>query len=310
MGSGALFRLAVLAAAIAASVVACAAPAVEDEVDESEGALTGTCESVCATDGELEATDLLVSVNRSSGLKRTFAPKRTRVPDAYAAQPTWLRPLALGYFMQMADAAKRDLRRTIKVGSGYRGFCRQCELFDGYAKKEGEAKADTFSARAGHSEHQLGTTADIFSETDTFMGGPYDIPGTCEADAGLYAWLDAHAYEFGYMNSYPPNDAEAGDRLVSRTYRYTKYVPEPWHWRFVGKRAAEVHHALSLETQVRFSTHEFIDLLTKPLEALPEGSREHAERARLIVTRLGYTVESLELEHDDDRAAAARVASR
>lgn len=303
----ALSKLVFLAAAATLAMAACASPAEGDETGETEDELNGTCERVCARDGTLDADDLLVSVNREAGLKRSFVPSRVKILPAYASQPGTLRPLALGYFMQMADAAKADLRRTIKVGSGYRGFCRQCELFQGYTDREGEEKADTFSARAGHSEHQLGTTADIFSETGTFMGGPYGIPGTCEKDPELYTWLDEHAWTYGFMNSYPPNAAEAGDRLASRTYAYTKYVPEPWHWRFVGKRAARIHFELSRETGIRFSTHEFIDLLKKPIDTLPEGSRAHAKRAREITAALGFTPETLEAVDEGDAAALRRA---
>jgi LAS superfamily LD-carboxypeptidase LdcB len=217
----------------------------------------------CAPDPDaLACMELLVGVNRDVGLSDDFVPETISVPGGYGTRDGLeLRPLALGYFMEMADAARSATGRRLRVGSSYRSFCTQCALFADYASSYGEEQANTFSAHAGHSEHQLGTTADLFDEDDDFLGGPYDIAGSAAADPEIYAWLDANAWTYGFMNSYPPNDADHGDRFASRTYQYTKYIPEPWHWRYVGRAAAARHHDLHEATGIRVSCAELMDLL-------------------------------------------------
>jgi LAS superfamily LD-carboxypeptidase LdcB len=235
-------------------------------------------ESCACSGGALAGDQLLLGVNRAVGLSSTYEPSVVAVPAAYGSGR--LRPLALGYFMQMADAARAETGRRFQVGSPYRSFCTQCGLFASYAATWGEEEANTFSARAGHSEHQLGTTMDIVDEGG-FIGGPYDIPAA-PADPELYTWLDEHAWAYGFVNSYPPNDADRGDRFASRTYAITGYIPEPWHWRFVGKRAAEVHRLQGERAGLRISTHE-------------------------LIATLGDAAADLEAPHPDDAAALARA---
>jgi D-alanyl-D-alanine carboxypeptidase len=87
------------------------------------------------------------------------------------------------------------------------------------------AEARRFSARAGHSEHQLGTALDFKAAgggspwTQSFARSPHAL------------WLVANAWRFGWIQSYPPG-AET----------QTCYGAEAWHYRYVGRDvAAEVH---------------------------------------------------------------------
>jgi hypothetical protein len=253
-------------------------------------------ESCSCTGGTLTGDELLLGVNRAVGLSSAFEPAVAAVPAAYGTGR--LRPLALGYFMELADAADAGAGRRIQVGSPYRSFCTQCALFASYAATYGEEEANTFSARAGHSEHQLGTTMDIV-DSGGFIGGPYDIP-SAPADPALYAWLDDNAWAYGYVNSYPPNLADGGDRFASRTYAVTGYIPEPWHWRFVGKRTALVHRRLGERAGLRLSTHELV-------AALGDPGHELAGEVALVLAELGYAPADLEAPHPDDAAALARA---
>ena len=79
----------------------------------------------------------------------------------------------------------------------------------------GKVKAETLSAKAGHSEHQLGLAIDVFT---TAAGGG----GTQK----YFAWMRANAYEFGWTQSYQKGRAIDG------------YIVEPWHWRYVGRDLA------------------------------------------------------------------------
>src|SRR5690606_18737682 len=81
--------------------------------------------------------------------------------------------------------------------------------------------ANAFSADQGFSEHQLGTTVDF---TTTGLGGGLQGFGNTPA----YQWLVQNAYKYGFVLSYPEDNAY--------------YVFEPWHWRYVGEDLAEDLH--------------------------------------------------------------------
>ena len=77
-------------------------------------------------------------------LNSGFAVRRHIIPDLKA----------------MAEAARRAGAR-LAVQSAYRGFATQKATFDYWVRVHGYAVAVKESARAGHSEHQLGTTIDF-----------------------------------------------------------------------------------------------------------------------------------------------------
>jgi D-alanyl-D-alanine carboxypeptidase len=110
------------------------------------------------------------------------------------------------------------------AASSYRSFEQQAITFQSWVDRKGLEAAERESARAGHSEHQLGTTTDL---TTTANGGNLDaFRGTPEAE-----WVAANSWKYGFIVSYPP-DSE----------HITGYVWEPWHIRYVGVDiAAEVH---------------------------------------------------------------------
>ena len=90
----------------------------------------------------------------------------------------------------------------------------------------GQASADTFSARPGHSEHQTGLAIDVNSVDDSFRGTPEAI------------WLADNCYKYGFIIRYP--EGKEG---------ITGYKYEPWHIRYVGSEIAKkVHDAGSNAT--------------------------------------------------------------
>lgn len=191
-------------------------PADEDASAVSSIAL---CSTECRS-GTMHGNGLLTPVNRTNGLRADWAPATTVLPAAYRQPaPQSMRADAAAQFMAMADAA-RAAGVNIVCLSGYRSFATQCTLFANYAASHGCEEANTFSAHAGHSEHQLGTVCDIAlaSSASTFItpGGAADT------------WLRAHAHEFGFANSYPNDDPSLNDG----------YIHEPWHYRHIGVSAA------------------------------------------------------------------------
>ncbi len=115
---------------------------------------------------------------------------------------------------------------NIYLGSGYRSYDLQSTIFSNYTNLYGEEQADTFSARAGHSEHQTGMAIDVNTIDDAFGATP-------EAQ-----WLKDHCHEYGFIIRYPE------DKIDITGYKY-----EPWHIRYVGVEQAKdiVSTGLSLE---------------------------------------------------------------
>lgn len=119
------------------------------------------------------------------------------------------------------DAA--DLGHPIVIQSAYRSYEYQERVFNYWVKQEGMENALLTSARAGHSEHQLGTVLDFRSEDGA---APWDLEDWAETPAG--GWMSEHAWEYGFIMSYPK------DKQEESCYSY-----EPWHYRYIGKEYAE-----------------------------------------------------------------------
>lgn len=82
----------------------------------------------------------------------------------------------------------------------------------------GVAGADTYSARAGYSEHQTGLVIDI-------AGGSCVLD--CFGSTSQYQWMQQHAAEYGFIQRY-----YAGSETI------TGYKAEEWHYRYVGVEVA------------------------------------------------------------------------
>ena len=138
-----------------------------------------------------------------------------------------------------AEAMVRELRACgytdIAITSGYRSYTYQQGLFNTYlgneqaahpdwSRKECEAMVLTYSARPGESEHQTGLCIDLISQKNVVLDETF-------ANHPAYEWLTENAHCFGFILRYP------ADKTVTTGYSY-----EPWHYRFVGvKAAAEIH---------------------------------------------------------------------
>jgi D-alanyl-D-alanine carboxypeptidase len=133
-----------------------------------------------------------------------------------------LRTVAASALEQMVAAANSQ-GVHLRLLSGYRSYVTQKQLYNSYVANYGQAEADRFSARPGHSEHQSGLALDI---------GDADTPScditACFADTAGGQWVAAHAAQFGYIIRY-----SAAKEPV------TGYMAEPWHIRYVGPELAK-----------------------------------------------------------------------
>ncbi len=117
---------------------------------------------------------------------------------------------ALAMFNKLSeDAALHGLK--IICTSGYRSYANQELIYNNYVAADGILKADTYSARPGHSEHQTGLAIDVNSISSEF------------ADTPECKWLEKNAHKYGFIIRYPKGK-EA----------FTGFQYEPWHIRFLG----------------------------------------------------------------------------
>ncbi len=136
-----------------------------------------------------------------------------------------VRSIVIGDLKAMSTAAKAAGAR-FSVQSAFRSYATQKSTFDYWVKLHGYAYALKESARAGHSEHQMGTTMDLRS-----YGGPapWDVTDWSTSKAGK--WLGANAWKYGFILSYPKGKTSL-----------TCYMYEPWHFRYIGRTRAKLVH--------------------------------------------------------------------
>ncbi len=163
-----------------------------------------------------KADSIWVVVNKKRPLSADY------IPAGLVSHPLGgqVRPEASNALDNLLSAAKTD-GVTFKMISAYRSYGSQASVYNGYVQTDGQANADTYSARPGHSEHQTGLAADLGAQN-----GSCDLEA-CFGDTPAGQWLAAHAHEHGFIIRY-----HEGKESV------TGYQYEPWHIRFVGVELA------------------------------------------------------------------------
>ncbi len=131
--------------------------------------------------------------------------------------------------MEMMEAC-REAGYAPFICSAYRTQETQQSLYDNKVQRlissgMGEAEAKTEAAKAvaipGTSEHQLGLAVDI---VDTYM---QDLTEEQE-NTDTQKWLMANSWRYGFIHRYPNGKTDI-----------TGIIYEPWHYRYVGKAAAQ-----------------------------------------------------------------------
>lgn len=158
--------------------------------------------------------DILVYVNKYHKLDSGFVPEGlVSVSLSYGVKNQYMRSDSYEAFKVMADDAKKE-GVNIFIGSCYRSYDYQNNLYNRYVLMDGFDKAETYSARAGYSEHQTGLAVDILNGTFSYI----------EDGEMEYSWLISNSYKYGFILRYPKD----------KEY-ITGYMYEPWHYRYVGK---------------------------------------------------------------------------
>ncbi len=233
------------------------------------------CDAPLLHDGAPAPTDpadLLYHVNREHGLPPDWPGADhdlVHVPARYATRSVRLRQVAwhsptpsdlsttsdgrpVGHdgmvgFRALFDAAAEQ-GIALYIASGYRSYATQAAIYAAHVDDELRAGLDpddahlaasTYSAHPGHSEHQLGTTADLVYQSDDGTISRFGQDTAFEmASSPQMQWVIDNAHRFGVVMTY------GHDKVAT-----TQYVWEPWHWRFVGVEAADAMRRCDLNTE-------------------------------------------------------------
>ena len=171
----------------------------------------------------------LILVNKYNYLTEDYIPENLEPIDiAYARSGMQLVSEARSAFETLSEDAKKEGMNIIAMSS-YRSYDYQVNLYDNYVATDGKEAADTYSARAGYSEHQTGLAVDVYNKV---------LPYTSFEETEEFNWMQENAYKYGFILRFPK------DKVNITGYQY-----ESWHYRYVGKEAAKyIHnHDLTLE---------------------------------------------------------------
>lgn len=176
-----------------------------------------------------------ILVNKYLYLSNNYVPDNLEsIPTSYARSGMKLVSSAKDKFVKMAKAAKDDGYNVIAMSS-YRSYDYQVNLYNNYVKEEGVEAADTYSARAGFSEHQTGLCVDVYDG---------DLPYTSFEQSPSFNWMKENAYKYGFILRFPKGKENI-----------TGYQYESWHYRYVGIDIATYIHKHNItfdEYYVRF----------------------------------------------------------
>ncbi len=186
----------------------------EESAEDTQGG------SAAAASGEDDAW-MLILVNRTHPIPDDYEiPALTELVRDNAIDSR-----AYPALQSMFDDA-RELGLNPYITSSYRTAEKQQELMDekiqeylmnGYSEEDAKAAAETWVAVPGTSEHQLGLSIDISTDPD---GG--EDPGA------VWYWLQENCWKYGFIRRYPEDKTEI-----------TGIINEPWHFRYVGEKAAK-----------------------------------------------------------------------
>lgn len=173
---------------------------------------------------------ITVVVNKRNGLAADYVPSDLVLPPGIPnnnAQPVRQVMVPDLEAMQAAMAAEGI---TLRIGSAYRSYETQRSIYNRYVSQDGQANADTYSARPGNSEHQTGLAVDLDDGRGCNLS-------TCFRDTPGGKWLAENSWKYGFILRY----GEGWQPIVG--YRF-----EPWHYRYVGVEVATDMHEKGITT--------------------------------------------------------------
>lgn len=178
-----------------------------------------------------------ILVNKYISLPKDYIPNNLEEIDInYALPGMKLVKDAKNAFESMAKDAKKE-NLTIIAMSTYRSYEYQKNLYSNYVNKDGVEKANQYSAKPGHSEHQTALAVDIYNKEKPYT----EFENTKE-----FLWMQENAYKYGFILRYPKYKTHI-----------TGYQYEAWHYRYIGTDIAEYIHKNDLTYDEYY--YEFIE---------------------------------------------------
>ena len=166
----------------------------------------------------------LTLVNATHPMEEGYRPRVSEIENNY-----YFDSRAVGELQQMlADGRKQGL--DFWICSAYRTMEKQTDLYnnkvsrlqaEGLSYEEAYRQAGTVVAYPGTSEHNLGLAADIVAKD-------YQLLDDKQAETPEAVWLKENCWRYGFILRYPTGKTEE-----------TGIIFEPWHYRYVGKKAAK-----------------------------------------------------------------------
>ncbi len=156
-------------------------------------------------------------VNKHYQVPADYVPDDLVTVSMNSTQLVQLREVASLSLTKLYEAVQSEGLDFLAV-SGHRTDSFQSRLYSNNVASNGVESADTFSARPGHSEHQLGLAIDVSHDgtLEEYFG---------ETKVGMY--INDNAHNYGFIISYPKGKTDL-----------TGYIYEPWHLRYVGENYA------------------------------------------------------------------------
>ncbi len=208
-----------------------AAATAEPEATPAESVL-GVSTAEAAPQGTAVQDDWrLLLINAQNSLPDGFAVTLTQLKNGQAVDERCYPDL-----QQMMDDCRAAGCEPL-ICSSYRSQERQQELFDnkvnklveqGLTKDEAKAQAAEVIAIPGHSEHQTGLAVDIVDINNQNMD-------ETQEDTPTQQWMMANSWRYGFIFRYPADKTDI-----------TGISFESWHYRYVGKEAAQAIHEQGL----------------------------------------------------------------
>ncbi len=192
----------------------------------------------------------------------SFAPRKPRAAKECDSLQCLRKDAMAGYDVLVAAMKAAGFQASLQ--SAYRSYKAQCGTFGHWAGTSSACKATQQSALPGHSQHQLGTVVDLFTESWRMSGPSVFRHGFGCNKAGEF--LREQAWKYGWVISYPihPDDrlpkqpCEARFDVPVSINAATGYGHEAWHIRFLGvdnatayHQAASIDETLTLEQWLR-----------------------------------------------------------
>lgn len=173
----------------------------------------------------LDPSNTLLLIKKGFVLPKDYVPADLVVPDIPIAPDNNHNKLRKDAAKALEDMNKDALKEDyhLVLNSGYRSYDEQVEIYNDYFNRYDEVTASGLVAKPGSSEHQLGLGVDLTSQS------VIDKKRMVFGDTDEYKWVAKNAYKYGFILRYPKNRSDI-----------TGTANEPWHLRYVGKKAAKI----------------------------------------------------------------------